>query len=43
MKLLDILSTSPQYFCRKWVGATIQEHPTNIVENHLNIALLNIF
>ena len=22
MKLLDILSTSPHYFCRKWIGAT---------------------
>ena len=22
MNLLDILSTSPQYFCRKWIGAT---------------------
>ena len=22
MNLLDILSTSPHYFCRKWIGAT---------------------
>ena len=24
MNLLDILSTSPHYFCRKWIGATIE-------------------
>ena len=22
MNLLDILSSSPHYFCRKWIGAT---------------------
>ena len=22
MNLLDILSTSPHYFCTKWIGAT---------------------
>ena len=43
MNLLDILSTSPHYFCGKWIGATNENSNFNVRvvnEEVANLALL---
>ena len=39
MNLLDILSTSPHYFCRKWIGATNENSNFDLVVNRVNGAI----
>ena len=37
MNLLDILSTSPHYFCRKWIGATYENSNFGLRVNQLSL------
>ena len=39
MNLLDILSTSPHYFCRKWIGATNENSNFDLVVYRVNWAI----
>ena len=39
MNLLDILSTSPHYFCRKWIGATNENSNFDLVVYRVNGAI----
>ena len=43
MNLLDILWTSPHYYCRKWIGATNENSNFDLIDSWSSLIFLKFF